>query len=161
MAKKITVCAMLTAICMAFSYIESQISLPFAPGVKLGLANAVVLLLFTKGFIKEGIAVNLARILLSSFLFAGVFSLIFSCAAAAVSSFSVICFKRFKCFSPAGLSIIGATLHNFTQVLVCVFVYKSVAVFTYLPILCALGAVTGLLTGLAVIYLEKRLKNIF
>ncbi len=161
MAKKISVCAMLTAICMAFSFIESQLVLPFAPGVKLGLANAVVLMLFIKGFIKEGIAVNLCRILLSSFLFSGVFSLIFSLCAAAVSSLSVICFKRFKCFSPVGLSIIGATLHNFTQVLVCAFVYKSIAVFTYLPILCALGAITGLLTGLAVIYLEKRLKSIF
>ena len=161
MAKKITLCAMLTAICMAFSFVESQIPLPFAPGVKLGLANAVVLFLFTKGFVKEGLLVNLARILLSGFLFAGVFSLIFSLTAATVSSFSVIYFKRFKCFSPVGLSIIGATLHNFTQVIVCAFVYKSIAVFTYLPILCALGAITGMLTGISVTYLEKRLKNIF
>lgn len=161
MAKRITVCAMLTAVCMAFSFVEGQITLPFAPGVKLGLANAVVLFLFTKGFVKEGIAVNISRILLSSFLFSGVFSLLFSVSAAAVSSIFVLFFKRFKCFSPVGLSIIGATLHNLTQVCVCAFVYNSISVFTYLPILCALGAVTGLLTGLAVTYLEKRLKNIF
>ena len=161
MAKKITVCAMLTAICMAFSFIESQITLPFAPGVKLGLANAVVLILFIKGFVKEGIFVNLARILLSSFLFAGVFSLIFSITAATVSGASALIFKRFKCFSAIGVSIIGATLHNLTQVLVCVFVYESIAVFSYAPILCALGAVSGLLTGITVQLLEKRLKNIF
>lgn len=161
MAKKITVCAMLTAICMAFSFFESQILLPFAPGVKLGLANAVILILFIKGFIKEGILVNLARILLSSFLFAGVFSLIYSITAAAVSGASVLFFKRFKCFSAIGVSIIGATLHNLTQVAVCVFVYKSIAVFSYAPILCALGAVSGFLTGLATTVLEKRLKNIF
>lgn len=161
MAKKITLCAMLTAVCMAFSFLESQIVLPFAPGVKLGLANAVVLLLFIKGFVKEGVLINTARILLSAFLFSGIFSLIYSVTAAAVSSISAIIFKRFKCFSPSGVSIIGATLHNFTQICVCAFVYKSVAVFSYLPVLCALGAVTGLLTGTAVYFLEKRLKNIF
>ena len=161
MAKRITVCAMLTAVCMVFSFIEGQFPLPFAPGVKLGLANAVVFLLFIKGNIKEGILINLARILLSGFLFSGVFSLIYSLSAAAVSCFAVIIIKRFKCFSAAGLSIIGATLHNLVQILVCAFVYKSVAVFTYLPILCALGAVTGLLTGFSVLLLEKRLKNIF
>lgn len=155
--KNITLCALFTAVCMAVSFLESQLSFPFLPGVKLGLSNAVVLLFFAKDLVKEGIFVNIARILLSAFLFSGVFSLLFSLSGAIVSCVSVIAFKHFNCFSYTGLSIIGASLHNFTQVCVCAAVYKTSAVLLYLPVFCAIGAITGLIVGIAVCFLEKRL----
>ena len=53
MAKKITLYALFAALAMIFGYIESLYSLSFiAPGIKLGLANSIVLLLLCGGDFK-------------------------------------------------------------------------------------------------------------
>ncbi len=64
----------MTALALIFSYVESLVPIPIpVPGIKLGLANLmVVVLLFTVGT-KEAFWMNLARILLSGFLFGNLF----------------------------------------------------------------------------------------
>ena len=74
--KRLTLYALLVAAAMVFSYIESLVPLFFiAPGVKIGLANAVSLLLAAKGRYKGAFAVNISRILLSALLFGSAVSL--------------------------------------------------------------------------------------
>ena len=47
----ITICGLMTALAMIFSYIESLVPIPIpVPGVKLGLANmAIMIVMFTIG----------------------------------------------------------------------------------------------------------------
>ena len=86
MAKKVTLYGIFTALAVIFGYIESLFSLSFiAPGIKLGLANAVCLILLLNGDVKGAFFVNTARIFLSALLFSSPFALLFSFAAGTVS----------------------------------------------------------------------------
>ena len=67
MAKKIALYSILTSLALIFGYIESLFSLSFiAPGIKLGLANSVALILLCFKDFKGAVLVNITRILLSA-----------------------------------------------------------------------------------------------
>ncbi|MDE7325829.1 MAG: Gx transporter family protein, partial [Lachnospiraceae bacterium] len=81
MAKKVATCAFLVSLAMIFSYVEAILPIYFGvPGVKLGLANLVVV----SGlyFLRPGTVflVSLSRILLSALMFGNGFSLFYSLA---------------------------------------------------------------------------------
>ena len=79
MAKRVSTYGILVALCMVFGWVENLISLSFiAPGIKIGLANSVCLLLVLNKDIKGAFFTNIARILLSALLFSTPFSLVFS-----------------------------------------------------------------------------------
>ena len=70
--KRLTLYAMLVAVCLIVGYLESILSISLtaiAPGIKIGLSNAVVLTLICTGDIKGAWAINIARICLSALLF--------------------------------------------------------------------------------------------
>ena len=69
--KTIAMLAMMIAIALVFSYVETLIPINFGiPGVKLGLANlAIVAVLYIMGG-KQALFVSVVRIVLSGFLFA-------------------------------------------------------------------------------------------
>ena len=147
--KKTAQYGLLTALAFIFSYIESVIMVPVpVPGIKLGLANLAVLLVLYRYGWKEALALNLARVFLSGFLFGNLFMVIYSLAGAA-GSFLVMCFlKKTRGFSIMGVSMAGGVCHNIGQVLVAYFVTKTAGIVFYLPVLLAAGLLTGLLIGL-------------
>ena len=65
--KNIAFLGMCTAVALGLAYIEALLPPVFAavPGIKMGLANSVCLLLVLKKDIKGAFLVNFARILLS------------------------------------------------------------------------------------------------
>ena len=84
--KKLANMAMLVALAMIFSYVESLIPINFGvPGMKLGVANLVTVtgLYFLE--IPEVLAVSVLRVLLTGFLFGNGMSIIYSLAGAVVS----------------------------------------------------------------------------
>ena len=140
---------MLISLAFIFSYLGAVIPIPIpVPGVKLGLANLAVLLVLYRYGWKEALALNLARVFLSGFLFGNLFMVIYSLAGAA-GSFLVMCFlKKTRGFSIMGVSMAGGVCHNIGQVLVAYFVTKTAGIVFYLPVLLAAGLLTGLLIGL-------------
>ena len=148
MAKKVTLYGIFTALAVIFGYIESLFSLSFiAPGIKLGLANAVCLILLLNGDVKGAFFVNTARIFLSALLFSSPFALLFSFAAGTVSLLAAFMISRLKSVTAVGFSIAGAAAHNLTQVFVAVCVLGR-GVWYYLPFLLLMGMVTGLCNGI-------------
>ena len=84
--KKLANMAMLVALAMIFSYVESLIPINFGvPGMKLGVANLVTVtgLYFLKT--PEVLAVSVLRVLLTGFIFGNGMSIIYSLAGAVVS----------------------------------------------------------------------------
>ena len=76
-AKKVAYCGMLVALAMIFSYVEALIPISFGvPGLKLGLANLVVLSGLYRMKPAEILSVSVARILLIGFLFGNGMSII-------------------------------------------------------------------------------------
>lgn len=147
MAKKITLYAMLAAICLVCGYIESLLSLSFiAPGIKLGLSNSIALLLVAKGDFKGAFSVNITRILLSALLFSTPFSLVFSLSGGIISLICVCLLYKTGKFSIIGISIAGGVIHNIVQLTVAYFLLGN-AVLYYLPFLIISGGVSGAVIG--------------
>ena len=132
---------------MIFGYIESFVSLSFiAPGIKLGLANSVALLLLCFKDFKGALAVNITRILLSAMLFYSPFSLVFSLTAGVLSVVIMRILSGVKGVSAIGFSIAGAAVHNVTQLTVAALLFGR-AVWYYLPFLLASAMIGGGLIG--------------
>ncbi len=150
--------ALLTAMCMVFGFIESQIpTMAIAPGVKIGLSNAVALILITKNDFKGAVLVNTARILLSALLFGSPFSLLFSIVAGLGSICISGLMNKSRLFGTVGISVAGATAHNIIQLAVAFFVAGR-GVLYYTPVLLMSGAVCGFLVGTVCQKIAKRLK---
>lgn len=156
--RRVAYFAVLTAIAVILSIIESMLPLPApAPGVKLGLANMVTLILL----LDEpnpicAIGVTVLRCLLSSLL-SGVFStLLFSMAGGLISCILMWFLLHFNyTFSPIGISVAGAIAHNAVQLGIASLIARTPAVFGYLPILLISGIVAGVATGIITVRTRK------
>ena len=73
--RKLTTCALLAALALIFSYIEFLLPLSLGmPGIKIGLANIVVVLALYSLGPGYALILNLVRIALSALLFGNVLS---------------------------------------------------------------------------------------
>lgn len=146
--KKLANMAMLVALAMIFSYVESLIPINFGvPGMKLGVANLVTVtgLYFLE--IPEVLAVSVLRVLLTGFLFEGM-SIIYSLAGAVVSLLAMVLVKKMDGISIVGVSITGGVFHNIGQILVAMAVVENLKLIYYLPVLLVAGTVTGFVIGI-------------
>ena len=159
MAKKICLYGVLSALCIVFGFIEHLISFDFiAPGIKIGLANSVALLLIVWGDKQGAIAVNLVRILLSALLFSNPSVLYYSLSGGVISFIVMVIFSKFNSVSIIGLSIAGAVAHNITQ-LVCAQLLLGNGIWYYTPILLVSALLGGFITGTAASIVFKKIKN--
>ena len=159
--RKITVYALMVSLCLIVGYLESLLSgvfFTFAPGIKLGLSNALVLTLVCNGDKKGAFLVNIARILLSASLFGSAISFAFALSGGLLSLCTVCVLCRLKSVSAIGVSIVGGVVHNMTQCIVCVAV-TGVGMFYYLPLLIAGGAVCGAFCGIFSQLILKKVKT--
>ena len=147
--KKLANMAMLVALAMIFSYVESLIPINFGvPGMKLGVANLVTVtgLYFLKT--PEVLAVSVLRVLLTGFIFGNGMSIIYSLAGAVVSLLAMALVKKMDGISIVGGSITGGVFHNIGQILVAMSVVENLKLIYYLPVLLVAGTVTGFVIGI-------------
>ena len=150
MSKRIAVGALLVALAMIFSYIEALIPFNFGvPGMKLGLANVVIVVGLYLMDAKDVLLISVLRIVLAGLLFGNLMSIAYSLAGG-LSSFAVMCLmKRVHGMSIIGVSVAGGVCHNLGQLMVAAWAVKKFQVFVYLPVLLIAGTVTGILIGVA------------
>lgn len=150
-----------TALALIFSYVETLIPINFGVwGMKLGLANLIIVIALYKMGTWEAFLLSVVRVLLSGFLFGNYFSIIYSLAGAILSLSVMAGLKRAGGFSVIGVSISGGVFHNIGQLIVAMLVVETFSVIYYVPVLLAAGLVTGLLIGIAASEMLKRLKNL-
>ena len=148
---KIALLGVLTAAAIVISIIESFIPSIGIPGVKLGLANIVILIILYELGILEAIAVNLFRVLMTAALRGTIFSMGFlmSLTGAIFSlAIMIIFFVLIKKFSIIGVSVIGSIFHVTGQVLVAMAFLGSAYVILYLPFIAISAIITGVLVGI-------------
>ncbi len=149
--KQLTLCAVLTAMALALSYLENFFPLSLAipiPGVKLGLANVVtVFALYALG---PGAAVMilLGRCLLGAVFAGNMNALIFSLLGGFAAMGVMILLSGSRRLSVYGVSIGGAAAHNCGQMAAAVLTLGNTAPLYYLPVLLGVSLFTGMLTGL-------------
>lgn len=150
-----------TALALIFSYVETLIPIQFGvPGIKLGLANLIILIILYRRNWKEALLLSVVRIILAGFLFGSLFSILYSLAGGILSLAVMNLMIRSGKFSVTGVSISGGVSHNIGQLLIAMAVVETYRVGYYLPVLLIAGAVTGALIGIVVNEVLKRLKNI-
>jgi len=156
--------ALLAAQAVVLSLIEQAIPTPFvfAPGAKLGLANIITCIALFKLPVKDTIAILITRVLLASFLGGTLSTLLFSFSGAILSFTGMYAVYRLgpKRVSLIGISVTGATLHNFGQLLIASYIAGTWNVLLFLPILTIVGILSGIATGVAANYLLQALNQI-
>ena len=154
----IVICGMLVAVAAVFSYMEVLFPLSLAiPGVKLGLANIVVVFALYLLGLRAAILISLLRIVLVSSLFGNLMMALYSIAGALVSLLVMAGLKHSKLFSVTGVSMAGGAFHNIAQLSVAAFASGTVAVFSYMPVLIVVGMFTGILIGIVTDIILQRL----
>ena len=149
--RQLTLCAMLTAMALALSYLENFFPLSAAipiPGIKLGLANIVtVFALYALGP-GQAMLILLARCVLGAVFAGNLNALLFSPLGGVTAMGTMILLSRSRRFSVYGVSIGGAAAHQCGQVAAAVLALGNTAPCYYLPVLLGVSLLTGALTGL-------------
>ncbi len=149
MTKRLTTSALLVALAMIFSYIEVLIPFNFGiPGIKLGLANLVVVTALYVLDVRQAFTISIVRILLVAFTFGSLAALLYSIAGGLLSFGVMALGHKIKSLSVVGVSVAGGVSHNIGQILVAAWVVENMNLFFYLPVLMLAGIVTGLLIGI-------------
>lgn len=140
---------MFTAAAMICSYIEAMIPVNFGiPGIKLGLANIVVLIVLYMMGTKDALIVSVLRIILTGFLFGNLFGILYSLAGGLLSFLVMWLLKRTKKLRIISVSVAGGICHNIGQLLVAAVVVENYKIMYYIPVLLIAGFLTGLLIGI-------------
>lgn len=160
--KKFTRITMLLALSVVLNVIESFI--PFVggsiPGLKLGLANIIVLLVLYLFSFKEALYISILRVILVGILRTGLFSMTFFFSlGGAILSVIVMCLVKKTKLSIIGVSIIGSISHSIGQILIAVLLMKNVYIVYYIPWLLLFSIPTGILTGIISKTLVKNLES--
>ena len=124
--KKITRLALLLSLSVVLNLVESIIPIfnGTIPGLKLGLANIVILFTLYEFSFKDAITISIMRVILVGILRIGLFSMafFFSLSGAILSIIFMYIFKRYTKLSIIGVSIIGSLFHSIGQIIIaCIF----------------------------------------
>ena len=163
--RKITILAALSAFAIILGYVETLIPLNFGiPGIKLGVANLVIVVMlfadrFSFGF-RDTLIVNLIRIFIVGIMFSNVYGIIYSLCGGLVSLLVMYLLKRTGAVSVLGVSIIGGVMHNLAQLIVAMIVVEQLKVIYYAPVLLLSGSICGAVIGVAGGILSSRINKI-
>jgi len=162
--KKIVRLAIFLAVGIVLSIVESMFPLPIAiPGIRLGLANTMGLIVLYYYSPKEYLAIGFLRVFMVGLLRSGLGSVtfVFSLAGWLVSSIFALLVYMFHKASVYGLSIVSAMFHTVGQIIMVIIYYENIIFINYLPVLLITGAISGGLVALISSYTIVILNRIF
>ncbi len=161
MKNRVAYFGVFTALALMFSYIETMIPIQFGvPGIKLGFANIMIVIMLYKSSAKEALLLSIVRIMLSGFLFGNLSSILYSIAGGVLSLGIMTLLKKQGGFSVIGVSVAGGVSHNVGQLIVAMMVVETYQVGYYFPVLLVAGVLTGLGIGVVSKEVLKRIRNI-
>ena len=155
----------MAAFALVMSYVETFIPVPVPiPGVKLGLANAVILAALLCMDFKSAFCVALAKVLVAGFLFGSPVMIAYSAVGTVLATLAMGAVAKIPGVHPIPVAMVGAVCHNVGQLLVASVLLGTGLVWFSAPILfcaaCATGALTGALAkGLADAFREESLAS--
>ena len=149
--QKMALLGVLTAAAIVIAILESFIPSVGIPGVKLGLANIVILVIIYELGIVEAIIVNLLRVLVVG-LVRGTFlsmGFLMSLSGAVLSlTIMIIFYLLIKRFSIIGVSVLGSIFHVSGQILIAMLYLGTAYIVLYLPIIAISAIITGIFVGI-------------
>lgn len=160
-SKIVSIYGVLVALAFVFSYIEAMFPIPMpVPGMKLGLANIVVVVsLYTLGY-KVAFCISLVRMLLVGFTFGNMNMLLYSLAGGVLSFLAMAIGKKLNVFSTVGVSVMGAIFHNMGQLLIAMLLLESTVFLYYIPFLLLSAVICGILIGILGSIMAERMTKV-
>ena len=130
--KKITQMGLFLATALVLSYLESLLPVVIAvPGVKIGLANIITMLLLYQYGGRRAFLFMVVRVVLSGFLFSGMAGIVYSLAGGICCIVVMELIRKIPYCSILGVSMAGAVSHNFGQILVAWLVMANSHILYY------------------------------
>ena len=161
---KIVRLAIFLALGIVLNIVESMIPVPIPiPGIRLGLANTMGLIVLFFYSPKEYIAIGFLRVFFVALLRTGLGSIssLVSFSGWFVSSAITLLIYAMKKASIYGLSVVSALFHQVGQLIMIMILYESISIINYLPILLVTGAISGVLVALISERVLRLLSRIF
>lgn len=145
---------MLVALAGALHVVENFLPLPLpVPGLKLGLANIVTLFVVVRFTLRDALTVAMLRVVVGALLGGAILgpSFAMGLTGAIASCLAMYYAQRHwdAVFSPVGVSVFGAVVHNMAQLLVVAGLVQTPGLLYYLPYLLLFAVPTGVATGVA------------
>ena len=162
MAWRVALSGVLTALMLVLGLVERQFPVPVGiPGIKLGLANSVLLYSVYMLGAKQSVVLMLLKTLLSWFIYSNLEAVVYSFCGGTLSLAAMILACRLPGISPVGVSVCGAVFFNVGQILAAVVRLNTPQLlFTYLPVLLVSAVVTGILTGVVAQLVMRHLRTL-
>ena len=161
--RRVALTGMMASLALIFSYVE--VLFPFnagIPGVKLGLANLVPLIILYRLDARYAFAANLIRVILAGLLFSGLFAALYSLAGSLASFLVMYLLKKTHLFSVIGVSTAGGVFHNLGQLTVAMLAVSGPQLIHYMPVLIISGMIAGIIVGIgAAILLDRIPEKLF
>ena len=157
--QQVALSGLLTSLMLVFGFIERQFPLPVpVPGIKLGLANSVLLYSLYMLGIRQSFVLMLLKALMSWLIYTNMNAMFYSLGGGLLSLVVMILVSRMKGVSVIGVSALGAVFFNIGQILMAAWVLGTPQlIVTYLPVLMVSGVLTGILTGVIAKLVMKHL----
>ena len=158
--RRLTRCAVLTALALALSVTEGLFPLTVLvplPGLRLGLANLVTIYALCTMSGREALLILVARCLLGALVGGNLSALAFSLGGGLLAFGVMWLLVRCRRLSLFGVCIAGAAAHNTGQILSAMALMRTAAPLVYLPPLLLASVLTGAFTGWVTALLVKRL----
>lgn len=161
-AQRIALSGLLTSLMLVLGFIERQFPLPVpAPGIKLGLANSVLLYALYMLGIRQAIVLMLLKALMSWLIYMNMSAMFYSLAGGVLSLAAMILVSRVRGVSVIGVSALGAVCFNIGQILMAAWLLNTPQlIVTYLPVLMVAGVLTGILTGVIASMVMRHLRSL-
>lgn len=161
--RRVALTGLMASLALIFSYVE--VLFPFnagIPGVKLGLANLVPLIILYRLDARYAFAANLIRVILAGLLFSGLFAALYSLAGSLASFLVMYLLKKTRLFSVIGVSTAGGVFHNLGQLTVAMLAVSGPQLIHYMPVLIISGMIAGIIVGIgAAILLDRIPEKLF
>lgn len=156
--RRIVYLSVLLAVATVINYAESLIPSFGLPGVRLGLANIVILLILYNFSLPEALTVTILRVFLVGLIRGTLFQVPFfmSLAGAILSLITMFALKKAKIFTEIGVSIGGAFIHVVSQIIVLSIFMKTITIVYYLPVLLISSLLTGIFVGIVVMKVREK-----
>lgn len=166
-AKRVAVLGVLLAAASIVFIVESLVPplLPFAPYVKIGLANCFVLFVIIYFGFAEGVIFLVVKNAISALWSFSSFVFVFNVAGsfAAFLVMALLYRVAFPKVSLVAVSIAGAVCSNIARTCLASLLMETPSLYVQLPFVCAFSVLAGILVGvltvLSIKHLPERLTN--
>ncbi|MBQ7959196.1 MAG: Gx transporter family protein [Oscillospiraceae bacterium] len=144
--KKIALLGIISALTFSLSALDSVISAPLPLGVRIGVANIVIMLTILTVGKKEGFIITLLK---SLFILVtkGITASLLSLSGGILAFLITILLLKSEKNSLILISVLSALTHNVGQIIMASVIMKNINTLFYLPVLMVSAIITGTITG--------------